>query len=124
MCVCVSASTHNVDVVLEQWSSSESGREEYEERPDDGGVRTATLCGRCDKTSLLQRPHYTMYIHCIHCCILGVVVCKTLYYKSYHARQVLAMQLYVVSLVPARPLCIHVAFKLFRGGRSEQKMSR
>ena len=60
MCVCVSASTHNVDVVLEQWSSSESGREEYEERPDDGGVRTATLCGRCDKTSLLQRPHYTI----------------------------------------------------------------
>ena len=27
-------------------------------------------------------------------------MCKTLYYKSYHARQVLTMQLYVVSLVP------------------------
>lgn len=42
-CVCA-VCVDDSGVAEQQLSSSESGRLEYEDRPEDGGVRTVTLC--------------------------------------------------------------------------------
>lgn len=43
LCVCVVFVDDSV-VAVQQLTSSESGRLEHDDRPEDGGVRTVTLC--------------------------------------------------------------------------------